>query len=551
MPYDIGPRIGVEGEADFRQQLKRVNEEIKTLGTEMKVVTSEFIDNEDSMEAYAKKAGVLAKQIAAQEEKLSLLQKQLAEANEAYGEGDSKTRRYQQQVNNTTAELNKLRAELKRSESAMDNFGDEAADAAEELDDMTGGFGGIKNMLSESGGLGAMLTKGFATGAVIGGIKEIGGAVLDLVDSTQEYRTIMASLESSSQRAGYTAEQTSATYERLQGVLGDSQTAATATANLQALGLSQEQMTQLTNSAIGAWSKYGDSIPIDGLAEAINETVQAGQVTGNFADVLNWAGVNEDEFNAKLAAANSTSERANIVMQELARQGLAEAGQAWIDTNQDIVQANRSTDEMDAALARLGGKLSPLAAGMRGFGADVINGLIDAGEDFVGWAIALPGRMKQVGSDLIGGIWEGINDKVSWLKKQVKGVVGKIKGWFTGSDGFDTHSPSKWSQGVFENVMKGGGLGIDRGTGGLLRSVDSAVSAVKQDLSNIPAATVPVTGALTAGNANGITSESMAQAIREALDGAGVYLEGRRVGKILTTQQNNNTRALGTSPAYG
>lgn len=579
MAYDIGPRIGVEGEAEFKQQLRRVNDEIKTLGTEMKVVTSEFIGSEDSMEAYGKKTEVLNKQIAAQEEKLKLLKTQLEKTNDAYGEGDSRTQKYQRQVNETTADLNKLKAELKKAEDAIDDFGDEAKDAANDLDDMSGGFGGIKNILGSAGGLGGLLTKGFAAGAVVSGIKEIGGAVFELVDSTQEYRTIMASLESSSQMAGYSAEETAATYERLQGVLGDAQTAATATANLQALGLSQDQLTQLTNSAIGAWSKYGDSIPIDGLAEAINETVQAGQVTGNFADVLNWAGVNEDEFNAKLAAASTASERANIVMQELARQGLAEAGQGWIDNNRDIVEANRSTDEMDAALARLGGKFAPLAAGARSFAADVINGMIDAGEDFVGWAVALPGQMVKVGSDLLTGIWNGINDKVTWLKGKVKGVVDKIKGWFTGSDGFDTHSPSKWSEGVFKNVMQGGAIGVDRGSSGLLSSVDDSVSDIKTEFNSISKTVAGVTAELNTvshsianvrqalrsldsasitakQNLRSVQNEAstvidMAQAMKNALQGATVVMDGRKVGQLVTTYQNNTARSRDVSPAYG
>lgn len=75
----------------------------------------------------------------------------------------------------------------------------------------------------------------------------------------------------------------------------------------------------MTNAAIGAWATYGDSIPIDGLAESINETIQAGTVTGNFADVLNWAGTSEDEFNEKLAASKDVTERTNIVLNELAQ----------------------------------------------------------------------------------------------------------------------------------------------------------------------------------------------------------------------------------------
>ena len=96
----------------------------------------------------------------------------------------------------------------------------------------------------------------------------------DIADESREYMKIMGSLEISSQAAGYTAEQTASSYKTLYGVLGDDQTAATTTANLQALGLSQSQLDQIINGTIGAWATYGDSIPIDSLSEAINETVK-------------------------------------------------------------------------------------------------------------------------------------------------------------------------------------------------------------------------------------------------------------------------------------
>lgn len=136
----------------------------------------------------------------------------------------------------------------------------------------------------------------------------------------------MGSLEVSSQNAGYTAEQTAESYRTLYGVLADDQTAATTTANLQALGLSQEELSTVIEGTIGAWATYGDSIPIDGLAESINETVKTSTVTGTFADMLNWAGTSEDAFNEKLAACGSESERVNLVMQEMANQGLVDAG---------------------------------------------------------------------------------------------------------------------------------------------------------------------------------------------------------------------------------
>lgn len=259
-------------------------------------------------------------------------------------------------MNEATAELNRMKSQLSGLENSVDDVGDAMDDAG----NSASGFGGI---------LGA--------GALIEGAKAIVGAFGDIIESTKEYRKIMASLETSSQAAGYSTEQTAETFRQLYGVLGDDQTAATATANLQAVGLSQEQLTGLTDAAIGAWARYGDSIPIDSLSEAINETIKTGTVTGTFADVLNWAGKSEDAFNAKLAEASNESERANMVLQAMVDQGLAQAGKAWQQNNQDIVAANEAQADLNESLGELSRILSPVANFAAQFAADLVGKLVE------------------------------------------------------------------------------------------------------------------------------------------------------------------------------
>lgn len=187
-------------------------------------------------------------------------------------------------------------------------------------------------------------------------------AALATVPATEEYRKIMASLETSSAHAGYTAKETAEIFRTLYGVLADDQTAATTTANLQALGLEQSKLKEITEGAIGAWATYGDSIPIDGLAESINETIKTAKVTGNFADVLNWAGTSEDGFNEKLESCASESDRVNLVLQELANQGLIDAGKAWQENNKSLVDANKATLSFKDATAELAETLTPVVA---------------------------------------------------------------------------------------------------------------------------------------------------------------------------------------------
>ena len=78
-----------------------------------------------------------------------------------------------------------------------------------------------------------------------------------------------------------------------------------------------------------------------------------------------------------------------------------------------------------------------------------------AWSELVSWFSGKVSDFVSIGKNVMMGLWNGINDKVGWLKSKVKGVVDKIKSWFTGKDGFDTHSPSKWSEMIGGFVMEG------------------------------------------------------------------------------------------------
>ena len=449
MPVDIGPRIGIDGEKEFRKELQNINQQLRTLGSEMKAVTSSFEAGGRSEEALAAQTDVLNRQIDAQKQKLQQLQKGLDAATDKYGEADTKTLRWAQAVNDARTDLNRLESQLKSTTSEVDDLGD----SMDNLDSGSLSFDGIMDSIGGLlgdmglGGLSSFLAKGFAVGTVISGVTQLTGAITGLVDETEEYRKIMGTLETSSQAAGYTAEQTAAEYQLLYSVLGDNQTAATATANLQAIGLSQEDLITITNQAIGAWATYGDSIPIDSLAESINETIRAGTVTGTFADVLNWGsqegetfGVTmresteankewndavaacetaEDYFNLALQDCQTEAERADLVMQAMAKQGLQESADAWKENNQDIIDTNTSQAEFEEAQARLAEKLTPVKdaitdLGTAGFNllADSVDTVSGAIDDLIGWWDDLIGKIQRGWNDFWG-IEQGSRDMSS------------------------------------------------------------------------------------------------------------------------------------------
>ena len=392
----ITTEISIKNEAEFRKQMKAVNNSLSGMKSEMAKVSAEFDGQANSADALRKKQAILQQQYDQQKEKVQALARMLESAKSAYDENSDVVLSYQRQLNTATVELIKFDRELKNTDkyldeaaqsadgtaSSIDEFGKAVKDAGDEGSD---GMGQLKEAFSQLGeaaksgdingvvaALGSM--KGVLVGgAAVAGAKALADGIINITESTKEYRTILGTLETSSKQAGYTQEQTTEIYKKFQAVLGDTQKAATATANLQALGLSQENLRVIVEQAIGAWATYGDSIPIDSLSESINETVQVGKVTGVFADALNWAGTSEDEFNERLAACTDTTERANLVLTQLSEQGLQATGQAWVENNQDIIAANTAQEAMNESMAQLGEALQPAASFLLEYGSALVD----------------------------------------------------------------------------------------------------------------------------------------------------------------------------------
>ena len=353
-----------------------------------KLSEAEFKGQANTVEALTEKDRILREEIEQQAEKVRALEKAVEDAAEAYGEADKKTDGYRQSLNKAKTDLLNMEGKLRDVDRWLDEAKLSSDGAAKSIDefgrevkDVPSG-GGLKDLVGNLGDLRGLVAGG-AIGAAAAGLKELGDAIVDVVDETEEYRKIMGTLENSGQQAGYSAEETAETFRQLYGVLGDTQSAATAAANLQALGLDQDNLAELTEMAIGAWSRYGDSIPIDAMAEAINMAFQQNEVSGALADTIDWAGGSSEAFAAKLALASDEGVKQRIIMDELKRLGLDVAAEGWREMNEDIVAANETQANYEAAMGRLGDVLSPVADGIRQFGANAVNWLADQIEDLL------------------------------------------------------------------------------------------------------------------------------------------------------------------------
>ena len=133
---DFGLRLGIEGEREFKKALSEINQSFKVLGSEMKVVTSQFDKNDNSVQALTARNQVLNKEIEAQKHKIETLGNALQNASESFGENDRRTQNWQIQLNNATAALNDMERELGRNTEALDEAGREMDDVAGSADEM-------------------------------------------------------------------------------------------------------------------------------------------------------------------------------------------------------------------------------------------------------------------------------------------------------------------------------------------------------------------------------------------------------------------------------
>lgn len=170
MAVNIGPRIGVDGEREYRNQINQIIQQSKTLESQMKLVASQFTATTSAEERTAKTAAVLTKQIDTQRERVKLLAEQTGKAAAKYGEADSRTQKWQQALNEAQASLNEMQNKLRDTTSEMRDMDDA-------MDD------GAKKALS----FGDVLKANLASDAIVSGvkavasaIKEAGAALIDL-----------------------------------------------------------------------------------------------------------------------------------------------------------------------------------------------------------------------------------------------------------------------------------------------------------------------------------------------------------------------------------
>ena len=349
----IKTSIDLTGEKEYRAACTNINSSLREIGSEMKLTTAEFADNADSAEALTAKQKLLQKQFDEQAKKAEAAEKALKKMRDNGIEPTNPAyQKMQTNLNNTKADMVKIQKEidgtskkLKSSKVDWESVGETVGKAGKAI--------------------------GAACAAMGAAIAAAGAAFFGLAEETREARENMGKLETSFTTAGHSAEDAKNTYTELYGVLGDDGQATEAAAHLAKLTTNEKELSDWTNICTGVYATFGDSLPIEGLTEAANETAKTGSITGNLADALNWAGVSEDDFQASLDACTSEQERQALITSTL--NGLySEAADKYREVNGDIIDAQKATANLNSAMAALGAIAEPIITKLKQLAAELL-----------------------------------------------------------------------------------------------------------------------------------------------------------------------------------
>ena len=564
MAVDIGPKIGIDGEKEFRDALKSMGQQLKTLGTEMTAVTSAFDVDNDSQKKLAAQSDVLNRQLEVQQQRLGEIQKALDYAKANYSENSNEVQRWQQALNNATADINRTKAGIEAVNNEMKNTS------------VVSQFGSaLKSGLAVAAKAAAAATAA-AAGAVIALTKSavenygeyeqlVGGVETLFKDSAG---TVEEYAKNAYQTAGLSANEymetvTSFSASLLQSMGNDTQAAAEKAdqaitdmsdnankmgTDMQSIqnayqGFAKQNYTMLDNLKLGYGGTKEEMQRLIDDANALNAA--QGNYTNysieSYADIVDAIHTVQTEMGitgATALEASTTIEGSIGAMKAAYANFVTGLGNDNADISELSSQLIQSVGTVaENVLPVVETVLKNIAEAVQRDGPEMIEKFVSYAIEKLPEVISLGLQMVislvkgiaqnipqlvtsvlnmmatiaqtiwdslpdiiEVGKNIVRGLWEGIKIMASWIGDKVSGFVGGLVDGVKGVLGI--HSPSRVFAGIGQNMALGLGQGFER----QMQRVSSGI----QDA--IPTPTVDTVYNAAAGMVNGL-----------ALAGGGVY----------------------------
>ena len=560
MATNIGPKIGIDGEKQFRSELNSIGQQLRTLNTEMKAVTTAFDANESSQKRLATQSDVLTRQLSLQEQQVTEIQKALDYAKANYAENSNEVQRWQQALNNATADLNRTKAGIEAVNNEMKNTS------------VVSQFGSaLKSGLAVAAKAAAAATAA-AAGAVIaltksavenyGEYEQLVGGVETLFKDSAE--TVEEYAKNAYQTAGLSANEymetvTSFSASLLQSMGNDTEAAAEKAdraitdmsdnankmgTDMQSIqnayqGFAKQNYTMLDNLKLGYGGTKEEMQRLIDDANALNAA--QGNYTNytieSYADIVDAIHTVQTEMGitgTTALEASTTIEGSISAMKAAYANFVTGLGNDNADISELSSQLIQSVGTVaENVLPVVETVLKNIAEAVQRDGPEMIQKFVSYAIEKLPEVISLGLQMVislvkgiaqnipqlvtsvlnmmativktiweslpdiiEVGKNIVRGLWEGIKAMASWIGEKVSGFVGGIVDGVKGMLGI--HSPSRVFAGIGQNMALGLGQGFEK----QMQSVTAGI----QDA--IPTPTVDTVYNAAAGLVNGLAAQS-------------------------------------------
>ena len=316
-------------------------------------------------------------------------------------------------------EVQKQKQALVELEDAAEDAADATKKAGEAAEDASDGFTVAK------GAVAGFISNGLT--ALVGAAKDAITTVLGLAESTREYRTELAKIETAASEAGASTDYIKKKWQDMSAVLGDEGAVGEGLNNLLAAGYTtEEEMDAITKHLEGAAIKWKDTLKFEGLADGLQETLATGAAVGSFGEMLERSGVDLETFNEGLAKCATEADKQNYVLQQLSGLGLADVSAAYREQNKDLIEANKAQSRHAELTAAMGEKIEPITTKVRnGF-----NGILEKVLELVGGVDmeAFGATIDNAFAKFTDEIMPAIVDWLTWIKDNKDGIIAGIVG---------------------------------------------------------------------------------------------------------------------------
>lgn len=415
--------------SNFSASTQQLNRYVAQVNAEFKNATASMGRWNDNAEGLRAKIEQLNKLYDAESRKLKTLEAAYAEVVAEQGENSRAAQKLATDINKQSAVVKATKKDLDYYTESLGELERAGVETRAELDKVNKELEEQKQAAKDLGG---SIAKGAAAGIAGIGAACVGAlaGLSSLVEETKELRTQMGMLETTFAQQGHSVAAAEKTYGELYSVLGESDQATEAAQHLAQMAKSEAELEEMTNTLTGVYATFGNSLPVEGLAEAMNHSAKLGEVQGSLADALEWSGVNVDDFNEQLAGMNTEEERAAHINATL--NGIyGETATKYKEVNKEVIAANEAQNQYNQAMADIAEKAQPAITSFKTAMVGVLQTVLEKFNevDIEGLIGKISGAITTLVNVALPPLMMGLTwvlDNLNWLVPVLSTVIGLI-----------------------------------------------------------------------------------------------------------------------------